>query len=256
MSGQPVRRGGGSGWLIAIIVVAVFGIVAVGYMAYKSGIPDCSQQDGTTDHVSVYKLDKDSNTCVPDKCESGYALTSDGSCVISDCSKIDGSNVHVKSYIFDKKLGCVPADCTDGSKPKDGACPAPPNVRPPSSITTTPNNEAAVPNFMPSLSGVYGVYFGPDGNGTLAAVWDTKGNRLWSWGNGPNVKADTSVKLKSDGTVQVYRTSDGYSLGIFGNKGPVDGSHAYNLIMQDDGNLVVYPIVNGVWDSKALWASR
>ena len=240
-----------------IFLVAVIGIIAVVYITKQSSIPDCSQTDGSSSGVATYKLNDDKSDCVPDTCASGYVLSNvQSTCVSTDCSKQDGTAVFVKSYKFDNTaFACVPDTCVDGSAPKNGVCPTPPTPPPPpSSVATQPYYSVAIPQVMKSPSNVYQLNFWADGKGTLVGLWDNNGKNYWSWGNGPNVAAAVNAYLAPDGTIGIYRQSDNYWLGTFGNAGPVDSSHAYNLILQDDSNLVVYPIVNGVWDSKKLWS--
>jgi hypothetical protein len=109
---------------------------------------------------------------------------------------------------------------------------------------------------MQSPNGFYKLVFWADGNGTLAGLYDTKGNKIWSWGRlTANYKAAVNTYLAENGTIGIYRQSDHYYYGSFGNAGPVDATHAYTLNVEDDGKVVVYPVINGVASGDPLWSS-
>lgn len=229
--------------MIVFGILFIFAFGAIWYITRKFSIPDCSQQDGTDDHVSAYKYDTDSKKCVPDTCEAGYVFTPDNTCE-QDCSKIDGSKVYVKSYIFDKKLGCRPATCIDDSEPKDGLCPKPPDPSPPSYVNT-----GIVPRVMQDQN--FTARFIDSGN--LVTFYDKDGKRVNAMYAGA-YPTDTVVTLTSDGTLDINSATAG-GLGNIGNSDT--DTDEYQLRIYDlngEPGLAVYPILNGAVSSTKLWA--
>jgi len=110
---------------------------------------------------------------------------------------------------------------------------------------------------MKSPRGVYQLTFYADGAGTLASLNNTtNGSRLWSYGNGDNVPEAVNAYLTFNGIITIYSQSPlATPLGMFGNVGASGPGIAYTLIVQDTGQLVVYPVINGVFDPNPLWAS-
>jgi hypothetical protein len=228
--------------MIVFGILFILGFGAIWYITRKFSIPDCSQQDGTDDHVSAYKYDTDSKKCVPDTCEAGYVFTPDNTCV-QDCSKIDGSDVYVKSYIFDKKLGCIPATCIDESEPKGGVCTKPPDPTPPSYVNT-----GIVPRVMQDQN--FTARFIDSGNLVTFYKDDKQVHAMYA-GTYPT---DTVVTLTSDGTLDINSATAGW-LGNIGDRG--NETDEYQLRIYDlngEPGLVVYPIINGAVSSNKAWA--
>jgi hypothetical protein len=99
--------------LIGIFILAIISILVVFLISRNV---DCSQKDGSADHVATYVFDKKLKSCIPSTCMDGYGpLTSDGTCPEStDCSKKDGTADHVKRYIYDGSK-CIADTCEDDS---------------------------------------------------------------------------------------------------------------------------------------------
>ena len=102
--------------LIGIILLSILGLITIAYVSNKSS-SDCTQKDGTSDHVSQYKYDQNLHTCVPNICEDGYGPIQDGKCF--DCSTKNGTD-NVKTYVYDKVQDkCIIYECEPGFKGDD-----------------------------------------------------------------------------------------------------------------------------------------
>jgi len=234
-----------------ILVLAVVGILAVMYITKQASIPDCTNQAGSADGVSKYKLSDDKTACVPDTCMTGFVLSGDGqSCVSSDCSKMDGTTVFVKSYKFDtSKTICVADICTDGTTSKDGTCPI---LRLTSNVTSPGNNvPLQVPQQLVSDNGLYTAYLYPQGD-DLIRIYNSDKKLIYNRGVGTAAPSDTVTLITGDGVLRFARTN-GTPVWLVNTGGHTTGD-SYQLWMQDDGNLVLYAISNGnsagdVWSS-------
>jgi len=94
-----------------ILFLTIIGLLSILYITNKS-TSDCTQKDGTADHVTQYKYDEKLHTCVPSICEDGYGPIQDGKCF--DCSSKDGTD-NVKTYVYDKTQDrCIIRECEPG----------------------------------------------------------------------------------------------------------------------------------------------
>jgi hypothetical protein len=239
-----------------ILVLAVVGILAVMYITKQASIPDCTNQDGSADGVSKFKLSDDKTACVIDTCASGYVLSTDqASCVSTDCSKMDGTAVFVKSYKFDSTaVACVPETCVDGSTLSNGACSAPPAPPPPPEfVQTAGNNTSLVVPTLKSIDDMYTATFGNQGPNYIVI---TRSDGVVMYGAGLGRATDPVVPVISGDGRLVFLTKDRGAFVWSANSRSHTTSDSYRLWMQPDGNLVLYAFNPSGGNTGPVWSSR
>jgi hypothetical protein len=89
--------------LIGVFILAIISILVVFLISRNI---DCSQKDGSADHVATYVADKKGRTCVPSTCMEGYGpLTPDGICPskpICDQTTLNTLNASLYDYMITK----------------------------------------------------------------------------------------------------------------------------------------------------------